>query len=414
MVKISPVIDEYKIKINPKKSESGVKNSPIKDIVEENKSFKLPSLVVPGFNDHHVLMFRGRQPEYTPVTSTEALSIKIAKEGLPSVVQVQICDENNKRLAHGSGSIIDKQGHVLTNFHVVDAGKKINVIFNDGKKVAAKVVGKDSGADIAVIKLDLPDEELAKLTPVPIKQSSANVLTGQVVYAMGSPRGFENTVTHGIVSALNRKMASPSGRLTKNVIQIDAAINPGSSGGPLINSNGEQIGVNTAIFEDSDGIGFAVPIDTAKKIADELIKTGSVSRPYIGLEGGRPVDTFDDDIKKLLKIDKLENGIIIEKVSKNSPLAKAGLKGNTIKLQGPYGNAISYGGDIITKVNDKKVNNLSELFDILDEQKAGSNLNLEYITPGFTINRETKEPVFLISLPKKAIVTVGLTPKSDE
>ena len=403
--------------------------SPSQSTQSEN-GLNLPSLVIPGFNDHHVLMFRGKAlktqannitfglsapPQYTPVTQTESVSIKVAQSGLPSVVQINTLDENDDKFAGlGSGSIIDSNGHILTNFHVIDNAKEIKVIFNDGKEAKAKVIGKDSGSDLAVLQLELSDEELAKLKPIAIGQSSENLIVGQQAYAMGSPRGLENTVTQGIISALNRKTLSPSGRLTKGIIQTDAPINPGNSGGPLINSNGEQIGVNVSIINNSTGLGFSIPIDTAKKIADELIENGRITRPYIGLKGGFPVEALNDELKEVFQIDTLEGGVIIDQVEKNSPLEKAGLIPSTLKLK--VGNAsFSYGGSIITRVNDKKIENLSELFDILDEQKIGSTIDIEYVNPIISFDIQTHNPdSFSISKPQKATSTVGLEPKAGE
>lgn len=351
----------------------------------------LPQLVVPGFNDHRVILFGKKfQAPVTPVDQSEKISMDIFKNIAPSVVQLKckmvergINPETGEEIvregmASGSGSIIDKEGTVMTNFHVINGAEEIKIALNQNQEVPAKLIGADPHTDIAIVKIDLPKEELAKL-PVMKLGELANVVGGQKAFAIGNPFSLYRTMTHGIVSALGRSMMSPGGRITKDVIQTDAPINPGNSGGALVNAKGEQIGINTQIYSPSGasaGLGFAVPIDTAKKIVAELKAHGKVNRPYIGLSGGVPTEVLHPMIK--MKGGMVQDGVLLQQVVENGPAAKAGLKGGQIMVRTPDGQTLILGGDVITKINGKSVSNMTEIFEILDEQKIGSKLEVEY------------------------------------
>lgn len=186
----------------------------------------------------------------------------------------------------GSGAIIDLEGHILTNFHVIDGAERLEVTLIDGEKFEAKVIGVDPSNDIAVIKLK-GDLTNIKLKPINFGGSN-NLKVGQKVLAIGNPFGLERTLTVGIISSLGRTMKATNGKLMKDIIQTDAAINPGNSGGPLLNNDGQMVGMNTAIFSPdgaSVGIGFAVPVDTINEVVPELIKNGFISRPWLGFSG---------------------------------------------------------------------------------------------------------------------------------
>ena len=182
----------------------------------------------------------------------------------------------------GSGFVWDQDGHIVTNFHVVQEGDRANVTLNDGSTYPATIVGTTPDKDIAVLKIDAPPQ---KLLPLPIGQSS-NLKVGQKVLAIGNPFGLDQTLTTGVISGLGREIKSVSGRPIHDVIQTDASINPGNSGGPLLDSSGRLIGINTAIYSPSGanaGIGFAVPVDTVNQIVPQLMKFGKITRPGLGI-----------------------------------------------------------------------------------------------------------------------------------
>ncbi len=259
----------------------------------------------------------------------------------------------------GSGSIIDTSGHILTNYHVVADAQKLEVTLGDGSKWSAKLIGSDPDNDLAVIKIDAPREKL-KVIPM---GDSRNLRIGQKVLAIGNPFGLERTLTTGIISSLGRTIRSEVGTLMEDIIQTDAAINPGNSGGPLLNSEGEIIGINSAIISPSGGsvgIGFAIPINTAKRVVPELIAKGYVSYPWIGAT----IQTLIPEIAKFLKLNKVERGAMIAELAKGGPADKAGLKGGDQRVQ--VGNMIVIvGGDIVVKADQHDVKttmNSSDIF----------------------------------------------------
>ncbi len=270
----------------------------------------------------------------------------------------------------GSGSIIDTKGHILTNHHVVANAQKLEVTLADGSKWPAKLVGSDPDSDLAVIKIDAPKE---KLKTVPMGDSK-NLKIGQKVLAIGNPFGLQRTLTTGIVSSVGRTIRSDSGTLIEDVIQTDAAINPGNSGGPLLNSDGEIIGINSAILSPSGGnvgIGFAVPVNTAKRVVPELLSKGYVTYPWIGAT----ILSLTPEIAKYLKL-KIEKGAMIADVVKGGPADKAGLKGGNRKVQ--VGNTIAVvGGDVVVKVDQHDVKTNDELIHYIREKKPGDTILLK-------------------------------------
>ena len=404
------------LRLNPVNS-SGIKittplpqpPAPPSGETKETKISNLHTLISPGFNDQHVLLFAGKKKlaksEYTPIDPAEATAMQVFKECNPSVVQIKMYNKK-EYLVNGSGSIIDDKGHVLTNSHVLDEGNKIVVILHDGKEIKAKLIAKDPDTDLAIIKLKLPPEKLSDIKPIKMGQTYAELQQGQTVFALGSPVNLQNSMTKGIICGLDRKTMSPVGRLNNHFIQTDAHLNKGNSGGPLVNSRGELIGINTQVTLDTQGLGLAISIDTAKNVAKQLITKGRISRPYLGLYDGYPVSEMDSATKKRLGISKLTNGACIKKVLKGSPLEKAGLKGSYTEVKDSYGEKIPAGGDIITKINNLPIDDTNDIFDILDTQKAGSELEIEYIS----LKKEDKK-TFKASKVKKAIVIVEDTPK---
>ena len=275
----------------------------------------------------------------------------------------------------GSGSIIDTKGHILTNHHVVANAQKLEVTLGDGSKWPATLVGSDSDNDLAVIKIDAPKEKL-KVIPM---GDSKNLKIGQKVLAIGNPFGLQRTLTTGIVSSLGRTIRSESGTLIEDVIQTDAAINPGNSGGPLLNSDGEIIGINSAILSPSGGsvgIGFAIPVNTAKRLIPELISKGYVTYPWIGAT----IQPLIPEVAKYLKL-KIERGAMIAEVVKGGPSDKAGLKGGNQRIQ--VGNVIVIvGGDIVVKADQHDVKTNDELIRYIREKKPGDTITLRVFRKG--------------------------------
>ncbi len=276
----------------------------------------------------------------------------------------------------GSGSIIDTRGHILTNYHVVADAQKLEVTLGDGSKWPAKLIGSDPDNDLAVIKIDAPREKL-KVIPM---GDSRNLRIGQKVLAIGNPFGLERTLTTGIISSLGRTIRSEVGTLMEDIIQTDAAINPGNSGGPLLNSEGEIIGINSAIISPSGGsvgIGFAIPVNTAKRVTPELITKGYVSYPWIGAT----IQTLIPEIAKFLKLNKVERGAMIAEVAKGGPADKAGLKGGDQRVQ--VGNMIVIvGGDIVVKADQHEVKTNDELIRYIREKKPGNAILLNVFRKG--------------------------------
>jgi S1-C subfamily serine protease len=276
----------------------------------------------------------------------------------------------------GSGSIMDTKGHILTNHHVVANAQKLEVTLADGSKWPAKLIGSDPDNDLAVIKIDAPREKL-KVIPM---GDSKTLRIGQKVLAIGNPFGLERTLTTGIISSLGRTIRSEVGTEIADIIQTDAAINPGNSGGPLLNSEGEIIGINSAIISPSGGsvgIGFAIPVNTAKRVVPELIAKGYVTYPWIGAT----IQPLFPEIAKFLKI-KVERGAMIAEVAKGGPADKAGLKGGNQRVQ--VGNMIVIvGGDIVVKVDQHDVKTHDELIRYIREKKPGDTILLKVFRGDF-------------------------------
>jgi putative serine protease PepD len=275
----------------------------------------------------------------------------------------------------GSGSIIDTKGHILTNHHVVANAQKLEVTLADGSKWPAKLVGSDPDNDLAVIKIDAPKEKL-KVIPM---GDSKNLRIGQKVLAIGNPFGLERTLTTGVISSLGRTIRSDAGYLIEDVIQTDAAINPGNSGGPLLNSEGEIIGINSAIISPSGGsvgIGFAIPVNTAKRVVPELISKGYVSYPYIGAT----IQSLIPEIAQFLKL-KVERGAMIAEVVKGGPADRAGLRGGNQRVQ--VGNMIVIvGGDIVVKADQHEVKTHDDLIRYIREKRPGDTIFLKVYRKG--------------------------------
>jgi len=277
----------------------------------------------------------------------------------------------------GSGSIIDMRGHILTNHHVVANAQKLEVTLADESKWPAKLIGSDPDSDLAVIKIDAPRD---KLRVLPMGDSKG-LRIGQKVLAIGNPFGLERTLTTGIVSSLGRTIRSEAGTLMEDIIQTDAAINPGNSGGPLLNSDGEIIGINSAIISPSGGsvgIGFAIPVNTAKRIYPELISKGYVTYPWIGAT----IQSLIPEVANYLKL-KVDRGALIAEVVRGGPAEKAGLRGGNQKVQ--VGNTVVVvGGDVVLKADQHVVKTNDELIRYIREKKPGDSIILHVLRKGKT------------------------------
>jgi len=279
------------------------------------------------------------------------------------------------REGSGSGSIIDARGHVLTNDHVIRDAKKLEVTLADGSKWPAALVGTDPDNDLAVIKIEAPAD---KLKPLPLGDSQ-RLQVGQKVLAIGNPFGLGLTLTTGIISSLGRNIRSEVGTMIEDLIQTDASINPGNSGGPLLNSEGEIIGINTAIVSPtgaSVGIGFAIPVNTAKRIIPQLIAKGYVTYPWAGAS----VQPLFPELAKVLKL-KMERGAMVIEVTPGGPADKAGLRGGNRQVQA--GNVqLTVGGDVITQVDQHEVKDADDLIKLIRERKPGDVAVLKVLRDG--------------------------------
>jgi S1-C subfamily serine protease len=271
----------------------------------------------------------------------------------------------------GSGSVIDEQGDILTNFHVIAGADKLTVSFGSGKAYPARVVGRDPDTDLAVIRLlETPKEPL---TIVPLGDSD-RLIVGQKVLAIGNPFGLDRTLTTGVISGLQRPIRAQNGRQIEGAIQTDASINPGNSGGPLLDSHGRMIGINSQIESPSGasaGVGFAIPVNIAKRVVPQLIRDGVIRRPNLGI-APRDVESLGNQVRL-----PVSSGVLIVSVTPGGAAANAGLRGVVQTEEGDLEL-----GDIIVGVDGEKVANNDDLFRILDKHSLGQTVNVEIFRQG--------------------------------
>ena len=281
----------------------------------------------------------------------------------------------------GSGSVIDMQGHILTNYHVVEGASKLTVSFGGEKNYPAKLVGTDPDTDLAVIQIDQPQEGL---TVIPFGDSNA-LTVGQKVLAIGNPFGLDRTLTTGVISGLQRPIRSrptqsaPQGRIIEGAIQTDASINPGNSGGPLLDKYGRMIGINSQILSPaggSVGVGFAIPVSIAKRVVPLLLQFGEVKRPKLGADT-RDVDRLVGNGASL----PVEEGMLVVRVWPGGSAEKAGIKGLSQSV-----NRDVILGDIITGVDGQKIKGQDDLFRLLDKKQIGDTVQLEVFRDGKTLS----------------------------
>ena len=306
-----------------------------------------------GDEKNTIELFRAASPSVLFITTTEL------RRSLFSLDVYEIPQGT------GSGFVWDKEGRVVTNYHVIGDASRIEVTLADHTTWKGTLVGAAPDKDIAVLQIEAPADALQ---PIPVGES-ANLQVGQKVFAIGNPFGLDQTITTGIVSALNREIKAVTGRTIQGVIQTDAAINPGNSGGPLLDSAGRLIGVNTAIYSPSGasaGIGFAVPVDVINRVVPELIKYGKVSRPGLG------VRIANEQVAKRLGIKK---GVLVIDVQPGSPAAEAGIRGSR-----SLGDEVIF-GDIIESINRRPVTSPDDLLNELEQYHVNDTVEVG-ILPG--------------------------------
>jgi len=316
------------------------------------------------------------QASTAALAADEQINVRIYRQAAPAVANIVTRNVEydfffNPMPVEGaaSGFLIDTRGHILTNFHVVQEAQTIEVTLGDQTRYPARLIGADPRNDIALIKID---PRARKLTGLPLGDSST-LQVGQRVLAIGNPFGFQSTLTTGVVSALGRTVQTGPQTFIDEAIQTDAAINRGNSGGPLLNSQGEVIGINTAIYTPTGttaGIGFAIPINTAKLIAQDLISEGRVRRAFLGIEGR----AIWPGLAEALDL-PVEQGILIERVTPRGPAARAGIRGGDRAVLAGL-RQILIGGDVLVSVNGNSVGNPIELNLFLNRRRPGDEVTV--------------------------------------
>jgi S1-C subfamily serine protease len=304
------------------------------------------------------------------VAGDEQNNIEVYRTAAPGVVFIRVASEGGR--GSGSGSIIDKQGHILTNDHVVSRATRLTVSLGGERTYPARVVGRDPDTDLAVIKIDVPASEL---TVMPFADSDALVV-GQKVLAIGNPFGLDRTLTTGVISGLQRPIRARNGRQIEGAIQTDASINPGNSGGPLLDSRGRMIGINSQILSPSgvsSGIGFAVPSNIARRVVPQLIRSGYVNRPRLGIT--------TRSVRGLAGQANLPaSGVLIMSVEPGSGAAQAGLRATEQTEDGVQL------GDVIVRVDGETINGTDDLTRVLDRHQVGDSVQVEVVRNGRRVN----------------------------
>ena len=293
-----------------------------------------------------------------PRTGNELSIEEIYERSAPAVVLVRSAADSGDRGGLGSGFVIDREGRVVTNYHVVAGGGSVTVAFSDETEADARVVGTDPSSDLALLDVDMPAEEL---TPLPLGDSESLVV-GEDAIAIGNPFGLERTLTAGVVSGLGRRIEAPDGFAIEDAIQTDAALNSGNSGGPLLNARAEVIGVNSQIESRTGGnvgIGYAVPVNTVKEVVRELLADGKVERAYLGVS----MQDVTEELARTLDL-PVTNGVLLTAIRDGSPAERAGLRGGE-------------SGDIVTAVEGRAVDSSKDVSDLVSSKEPGDRIELE-------------------------------------
>jgi S1-C subfamily serine protease len=322
----------------------------------------------PGDPDYVAKIVEQVGPTVVRIDASRVVDQPFGDRGLDSLFGRRGGGQERVQRGTGSGFIATADGRIYTNSHVVAGADNVSVLLKDGRRFKGQVVGADPTADIAVVKINVTGLPVAKLG------DSDSLLPGQAAIAIGNPLGLDNSVTQGIISATGRSGADFGGSARVDFIQTDTAINPGNSGGPLINSRGEVIGINTAIIQGASGIGFAVPIATAQRIADQLITKGRVDHPYLGIQMAEITPELKDQINNSsdVRIDR-DQGVIILAVQPNSPAAQAGIRP----------------GDIVETINGTKIETPKQVQRQVEATEIGNTLQM-------TVNRSGKSQTLTV------------------
>jgi S1-C subfamily serine protease len=333
--------------------------------------------VIGAFDDEAQPVLETQVASTLPAVAAKGLGVQeIYRRSAPAVVQITTTHGGggsgaDASQALGSGFVIDKSGHIVTNYHVVEGADSIEVSFSNKDTLEATVVGSDPSTDLAVLDVDAGARALA---PLALADSDA-VRVGDPVVAIGNPFGLERTVTAGIVSALQREVSAPNGYTIDHVIQTDAPINQGNSGGPLIDAKGEVVGVNSQILTGGGsgnvGIGFAVPSDTVKAVVAQILVHGSVERAFLGVSA-RPIDA---DLARTFRL-PVDSGLLVETVAGGSGAQRAGLRAGDSPVV-LAGESYSLGGDVIVAADGTRVASVEDLRDVLAKHKPGDRIELE-------------------------------------
>src|SRR6202790_3553462 len=324
------------------------------------------------------------------LTDEEAINVRVYRQASPAVANILTKATEYDFFMDpvpvegaGSGFVIDEKGYILTNFHVVQEAQSIEVVLGDQTRFPGKFVGADQRNDVALVKIDPKGKHLVAL---PLGDS-ASLQVGQKVLAIGNPFGFQSTLTTGVVSALGRTVQTSQTTFIDEAIQTDASINRGNSGGPLINSHGEVIGINSAIYTPSGttaGIGFAIPINSAKNIANDLITDGRVHRAFLGVEtlsvGGWLSEALDLPVKE---------GLLVERATKGGPAAAAGIQGGNRVAEARMRKSAS-GGDVITAIDNQKVASQLDVNLVLNPKRPGDSVTVTVYRGGKKIDVQVK------------------------
>src|SRR5690348_14788558 len=342
----------------------------------------------------------GQQPHETlsgvAVDEAEALDaysrsiIQVVNHVGPAVVQIGVRKEVGERVyggiiprmaeGAGSGVIFAPDGYILTNSHVVDGAQRITVTLADGQDLPGTLVGEDTDTDVAVVRITPPE---GKALPSAALGDSDHLQVGQLVVAIGSPIGLQSTVTAGIISALHRTLPGYGGRLIEDIIQTDAAVNPGNSGGPLVNARGEVVGINVAIVQQAQGLSFAIPINTVRWVASMLMKDGVVRRAMIGIAGQAGI--LPQSLRRQLNIEK-EMAVQVVEVVQGGPAERAGIRP----------------GDVIYKLNDQSVANVDDLRRYLEKLSEGTQVKVGLIRPGPNGSAQAAEATLTVQVAASA------------
>lgn len=322
------------------------------------------------------LQFKNVSAQEVSFSSDEQNNIQVYKTVSPAVVNIttEVMEYDFFFMpvpteGSGSGFILDEEGHILTNYHVVEGARRLEVTLADKTKYVARFVGGDKSNDLAVVRVNAPK---ARLHPVRLGDST-NLQVGQKVLAIGNPFGLAGTLTTGVISSLGRSIRAENNRLIENVIQTDASINPGNSGGPLLSSRGEVIGINSQIYSPSGGsvgLGFAIPINSAKVILADLIKEGRVKRAYFGVRGY----SIDPELADALRL-PVDHGVLVARVARGGSAEKAGIRGgNEWYLVGNQ--RMILGGDILISIDGRDFDNDEDINRYVETKKPGDHVEV--------------------------------------